>query len=532
MMDNKNTLAVMLDCSRNAVMKVETVKKYADVISKMGYNALMLYTEDTYEIKGEPYFGYLRGRYSKEEIKELDGYLESKGIELIPCVQTLAHYSCLFKWDAYSNVHDTADILLVDEEKTYELLEKVISTAKECFSSNRINIGMDEAHMVGLGKYLDKHGYQDRFELFFRHLKKVCDLCEKYEFKPMMWSDMLFRLANKGSYYTTEDVVIPERILKLLPKNIELVYWDYYKINSKRVDNMLDIHKKFGKKIWYASGSWTWSGFVPHNRFSIDSTKVGATSCKKYKIKDVFTTVWGDDGAECSKFSVLPAVFFQAELVKKDDIDKVKFEEIVGVSYDDFLLLDLPDFITKECPHNPDKYGLYNDYFLGIFDGLEEIQDYCVIDKIKLSRQKLEKVDGKDYRYIFDCLVALCVVLEKKLCLGVMTRRAYKKGDREELNRLIVSYYEPLEKDIDNFYNLFKKCWFIENKPFGFEVHDARLGGLIQRTKSCAQRLRDFVDGKISKIEELEEEILSPTIYSQEYFAKNKYLDSITAGIT
>ena len=113
-----------------------------------------------------------------------------------------------------------------------------------------------------------------------------------------------------------------------------------------------------------------------------------------------------------------------------------------------------------------------------------------------------------------------------------MTRRAYKKGDREELNRLIVSYYEPLEKDIESFYNLFKKCWFIENKPFGFEVHDARLGGLIQRTKSCAQRLRVFVDGKISKIEELEEEILSPTIYSQEYFAKNKYLDSITTGIT
>ena len=60
---------VMIDCSRNAVMNVPTVKRFCDIIAKMGYNTLMLYTEDTYEVDNQPYFGYLRGRYSKEEIK-------------------------------------------------------------------------------------------------------------------------------------------------------------------------------------------------------------------------------------------------------------------------------------------------------------------------------------------------------------------------------------------------------------------------------------------------------------------------------
>jgi len=41
-------LGVMIDCSRNAVMTVDSVKKYADIIRKMGYNTIMLYTEDTY----------------------------------------------------------------------------------------------------------------------------------------------------------------------------------------------------------------------------------------------------------------------------------------------------------------------------------------------------------------------------------------------------------------------------------------------------------------------------------------------------
>ena len=60
---------VMLDCSRNAVLNVETVKKHIDNLNKMGFNMLMLYTEDTYEVNNEKMFGYLRGKYIKEEVK-------------------------------------------------------------------------------------------------------------------------------------------------------------------------------------------------------------------------------------------------------------------------------------------------------------------------------------------------------------------------------------------------------------------------------------------------------------------------------
>lgn len=68
---DKKRLGVMVDCSRNAVMTVDIVKKFIDALSKMGYNMLMLYTEDTYEVDNQPWFGYLRGRYSKDEMKEI-----------------------------------------------------------------------------------------------------------------------------------------------------------------------------------------------------------------------------------------------------------------------------------------------------------------------------------------------------------------------------------------------------------------------------------------------------------------------------
>ena len=73
-------LGIMLDCSRNGVLTVASVKHYMDILSKLGYNCLMLYTEDTYEVDNQPFFGYLRGRYSQEELKELDSYAAGKGI--------------------------------------------------------------------------------------------------------------------------------------------------------------------------------------------------------------------------------------------------------------------------------------------------------------------------------------------------------------------------------------------------------------------------------------------------------------------
>ena len=146
---------VMLDMSRNAVMKPSMLNKFVDYLSAFGYNMLQLYTEDTYEIEGEEFFGYLRGRYTKTELKEIDSYAASKGVELIPCIQTLAHLNQIFRWKTYAQYRDANDILLVGDERTYALVEKMFQTMAECFTTRKINIGMDEAHMLGRGKYLD-----------------------------------------------------------------------------------------------------------------------------------------------------------------------------------------------------------------------------------------------------------------------------------------------------------------------------------------------------------------------------------------
>ena len=80
-----STLCYMADVSRNAVLSLESYKRLIRHMALCGYDSMMLYTEDVFELEGYPFFGYMRGRYSKEELRTMDDYAFSFGIELSDC---------------------------------------------------------------------------------------------------------------------------------------------------------------------------------------------------------------------------------------------------------------------------------------------------------------------------------------------------------------------------------------------------------------------------------------------------------------
>ena len=92
--------------------------------------------------------------------------------------------------------------------------------------------------------------------------------------------------------------------------------------------------------------------------------------------------------------------------------------------------------------------------------------------------------------------------------------------------------YAVLPGRIKAFFDSFRELWFKENKPFGFEVQEARLGGLMLRVSSCRERLEAYLAGKIDRIEELEEKILPLNPAEKEgYLQSNNYRDIVSAGI-
>lgn len=53
----------------------------------------------------------------------------------------------------------------IDNEETYKFIAQIIKDASEPYRTKRIHIGMDEAELLGLGKYLKDNGYVRRTTL-------------------------------------------------------------------------------------------------------------------------------------------------------------------------------------------------------------------------------------------------------------------------------------------------------------------------------------------------------------------------------
>ncbi len=128
-----------------------------------------------------------------------------------------------FRWKRFSSINDAGNFLLADSEETYAFIEEKFKAISDTFSSDKINVGTDEARFSGLGKHLKKFGYENPREIFFRCLKRVATIAKKYGFKPMMWSDMFFKFENDGEYYS-ENPVISEKTIEKLFEGVTLCY--------------------------------------------------------------------------------------------------------------------------------------------------------------------------------------------------------------------------------------------------------------------------------------------------------------------
>ncbi|WP_054957350.1 beta-N-acetylhexosaminidase [Paenibacillus dakarensis] len=518
----------MLDASRNGVMKVETIKQFIRYMAVMGMNGLMMYTEDTYEVEELPYFGYMRGRYTQDELRECDDYADMFGIEMIACIQTLGHLHHALKWNYAGDMKDHNDILLAGEPKTYEFIEQMIRAAAETFRSKRIHIGMDEAFQVGLGSYLRKHGFRDRFEIMNEHVSKVLDITKKYKLRPMIWSDMYFNLLSndyQGHLYNVNANFSDENMDKI-PDGVEFVYWDYGRGDEQGYEKIYDMHLKFGSKPIFAGGIHMWNSIAPNYGKTWKTSQPALRAAKNKGLREVLATAWGDNGNETNHLVILAGLQLFAEHGYRDDVDDAHlakrlkactgldlFEPLVSLKYMD----EIPG--VDEGNHwmaNPSKFLLWQDLLLGLFDAhikpdTEAMLPGYYADMEQKWHQVKEKLPAP-FNSLFETYEKLAGVLSVKGTLGVRIKRSYDTGMVEDLKSIAVNELPELIRRVEALRIVHRQAWMQTYKAFGWEVLDIRYGGLKARIQSAGDRLMDYVNGHVNTLEELEEARL---IYDQ-----------------
>ncbi len=500
----------MVDMSRDAVMNVPTVEFTMRKMALMGLNTYMLYTEDTYEVDTRPYFGYMRGRYTADEIRTLDAYAAKLGIELVPCIQTLGHLATYLRWAEAAPYKDSANALLVGSDETYRFIDDLFRNIAACFTSRRLHMGMDETHDLGTGRSLDLFGYHERKDLYFEHLNRVVEIARRYGFRPMMWSDMFFRLsAGKLPGYGDYDMrtVLLPNIRDLIPDGVQQIFWDYYRPNEEFYAVNLEKHDQLGENTMFAGGIWAWSGHAVQYSRSIRNSIPALEACRKKGTHEVVATIW-HNGAEASLLMALAGLQMYAEFDYHGhyDVDEIRagLEMTCGVRYDDFLATE-----AVEYPHGDNSVTgasralLYNDPMVGLVDAHAAKIDAGGYYRALTPKLAPLSKDKGEFAYGFEILAALSSFLENKADFGVRLKAAYDAGDRDALAALKAECAVMLDK-LDVLRRAHRASWMRWNKPFGWEVHDIRYGGLAARINTCAERLGDYLEGRCDRLEELE----------------------------
>ena len=498
-----DTLGSMIDVSRGGVMRPEKVKEFILRTALAGANAFMLYTEDIFTLEGYPHLGYLRGAYTDGELRSIDDYAASLGVEVIPCIQTLGHMAQYLSWTQETKeLRDTDSVLLCDGEQTYRFLDAVIGKMSRIFRSRRIHIGMDEAHDVALGNYLKKFGYRERYSVLRRHLARVTDICQSYGYAPMMWSDMFFRIGSKTSNYYDLDVTFPDELKENMPP-VVLVYWAYWNGNGEIYRGMLRRHGELGRRTVFSGSVISCHGPLPIYSVTRSCATTGLDACLSEGVREVFATFWGDDGHECDFFDSLYAFSIFSEKcydqnASRADVDRMG-ALISGVSPK--LAREIEAFYR--VPRS--KSLLWGDVFYNL-TGI----DYA-------------EGEGEGYRFL-DGVIADCDDERVRLVLSVLRAKAELYATllpayraKQSLAYFADTLLPHLRAVLVRLSELHGERWLSVYKPFGYEVVQSRFATAIARTEYAIDLLSRYGRGEIASVEELEYEPIFGEIRVDQY---------------
>ena len=503
-----DTLGVMINAS-SSVPSVEGTKEYIRHIAAMGMNMLMLYMENTYQMEKYPFFGHMMCSYTQDELREIDDFADSMGVEVIPAIQTLGHLSSYLMWQEADEIKNSPTTLLVGEEKTYDFIEEEIKTMRSCMRTKRIHVGMDEALDLSVFKYMSLHGYENAFDVFNKHIGRVVEICEKYDFQALIWSDMYFSLEGKQRYDYDENVqVAPEVVEKML--DVGMVFWDYYHDYQSFYDVNIEKHQSFGRETYFAGAVWDFDGFAPNFAYSEKTMRPALTACLQKGVKHVFSTTWGN-GETCYMDTLMMLPIFSefcylGEECTNDDIYKMSEalcgtdRQLIDALSGFYLGLDGWASAARRLPY----CDTLIDYTHYEFDYDAAEKKYTDILEVIREQVRENKYNALDLRY-YELLAEIC--LRKSRVLRDLKQR-YHAGDRTYLKAMVEQELPELRDIYTDFIQIVCKRWKRYCRIQKLDAVTADLGAAKARVEYAIYAIDEYLSGETEQIEELEIERL------------------------
>ncbi|XP_048025704.1 hexosaminidase D [Megalobrama amblycephala] len=237
---------------------IELIQLFAD----LGANGLLIEYEDMFPYEGELKIlqSTTQPPYSREEIASIQDAASSRGLEIIPLVQTYGHLEFVLKHKVFRDLREVdycLGTLNPHHDRGVRLVREMLQQVMKLHpKSTRLHIGADEVYMLGLGdeskQWLSVPG-RSVHQLFLSHIIKVAKGIQASvpNLKLIMWDDMLRSMTPQ---------TIKESGLVGL---VQPMLWDYNPaLDVKNTVVLMELYKSVGMSQQWAASSFKGSTTV------------------------------------------------------------------------------------------------------------------------------------------------------------------------------------------------------------------------------------------------------------------------------
>ncbi|MCX6276027.1 MAG: family 20 glycosylhydrolase [Bacteroidetes bacterium] len=270
------------DISRGQVSTPENFRRIIRFLARYKMNVYQPYIEDVFKFKNYPTVGVNRGALNDEDIKSILGEAKKYNIDVIPVFETLGHFENILSQPEFARFaeYPGSASLDVSNDSIYVLLENMLKEIFDAFPSSYINIAADESFDVGLGNSKKLVAEKGIAQVHADHYNKIFAICKKYNKHVMMYGDIILEH--------------PE-ILSMIPKDIEIVDWDY---GDKFSYNHVKKFKDAGFKFYVSPAVWNFTTTFPALNIALPNIQYFTRAGIEQGAEGMINSQWGDYGAE------------------------------------------------------------------------------------------------------------------------------------------------------------------------------------------------------------------------------------------
>lgn len=224
---------------------LEYYRRVIDFCAEWGLNALQFRLADdqgcAVRFSSAPGLLFHQNAFTPQQLKELAHYGHSRGVDLIPELESFGHTGYITRSAAYAHLLD-ADSQLSSEftgvipvhPETLELFSKLYREISGIFPSVYLHGGCDEVNWGGSALSRKALQTKQRYEIWAEYLNSLNRLAAGLGKQFIVWGDEVLRKEP--------------RILGGLSKNIIIMDWNYTEKDSAKIQQALSTVRSNGSR--------------------------------------------------------------------------------------------------------------------------------------------------------------------------------------------------------------------------------------------------------------------------------------------